>query len=90
MRGRDEIRPQGEVLLMSRASFDQVRDGFLHNGFDYNVQAWVTNGRVKGCAHPESMREGGVPCCSAHVYAGQPIATVPGAERFRQEITRRT
>lgn len=74
---------------MTRVSGDQIREGRLFNGFDYRVQVWVIDGVVRGCGHPASMRPGGVPCCNAYRYAGQPIARVPDAETFPPEMTRR-
>lgn len=74
---------------MTRVSDDELREGYVFHGFDYNIQVWVVDGVVRRCAHPASMRSGGVPCCSAYRYAGQPIARVAGAETFPPEMTRR-
>jgi hypothetical protein len=74
---------------MTRLSSDELRLGRVFNGFDYQIQVWVVDGVVRGCAHPASMRQGGMPCCKAYRYAGQPIASVPGAEAFPPEMTRR-
>lgn len=40
---------------MTRVSSDQVIEGRLMNGFDYDNQAWVRNGRYVACGHLESM-----------------------------------
>jgi hypothetical protein len=74
---------------MTRQSSDELRLGSVFNGFDYGIQVWVVDGRICGCAHPATMRSAGVPCCNAYRYAGQPIASVAGAETFPPEMTRR-
>ena len=52
---------------MSRQSNDQYKDGRLINGYDYDNQAWVRNGRYVRCGHPESMD-----CsCYGKVHAGE-------------------
>lgn len=44
---------------MSRISNDQFdAQGVLVNGFDYNNQAWVEDGKYVRCGHPESMHCG--------------------------------
>ncbi|HXH21866.1 MAG TPA: hypothetical protein VNN10_07535 [Dehalococcoidia bacterium] len=73
---------------MTRLSSDELRDGHVFNGFDYNIQVWVVEGIIRSCGHPAWMRAG-VPCCSAYRYAGQPISEVPGAETFPPEMTQR-
>ena len=40
---------------MSRLSKDVYRDGRLIQGYDYEKQCWVENGRYVRCGHPESM-----------------------------------
>ena len=40
---------------MSRTSKDEYKDGRLFNGYDYENQAWVINGKYIRCGHPESM-----------------------------------
>jgi len=39
---------------MTRTSRDEYTDGRLINGYDYENQAWVINGRYVRCGHPES------------------------------------
>lgn len=41
-----------------RTSSDEYRDGRLMDGFDYDRQAWVKNGRYIRCGHPETMHCG--------------------------------
>jgi len=42
-----------------RTSNDEYsNDGRLINGYDYNHQAWVVNGRYVRCNHPEAMKCG--------------------------------
>ena len=74
---------------MTRLSSDEIRGGYLFNGFDYNINVWVVDGVIRRCAHPASMRPRGVPCCNAYRYAGQPIAQMHSAETFSPEVTRR-
>lgn len=38
-----------------RPSGDEYANGRLMNGFDYENQAWVDNGRYVSCGHPEAM-----------------------------------
>lgn len=38
--------------------------------YDYDVQAWIEDGIVSDCSHPESMRAQKTGCCNAHVCAG--------------------
>jgi len=65
---------------MSRQSGDQLAaDGSILNGFDYQLQVWVIDGRVDACSHPASMRRAG-PCCNQARYAGHLVATIPGHE----------
>ena len=53
---------------MSRVSSDErTASGRLVNGFDYERQAWVKDGRYVRCGHPEAMRCG----CYGREYEGQ-------------------
>lgn len=38
-----------------RFSNDEYVDSYLKNGYDYEKQAWVVNGRYISCWHPEEM-----------------------------------
>ena len=38
-----------------RKSTDVYKDGRLVNGYDYENQAWVINGRYVRCGHLEKM-----------------------------------
>ena len=38
-----------------RESYDEYKDGRLINGFDYDKQAWVEDGKYVRCGHPDSM-----------------------------------
>jgi hypothetical protein len=45
------------------------RDGLL-NGYDYQNQAWVTDGRYDSCAHPREMH-----CtCYGRIHAGELVS----------------
>src|SRR5437667_9046944 len=59
-----------EALAMTRVSEDELCEGHVFNGFDYNVQVWIVDGVIRRCGHPASMRLRGVPCCNAYRYAG--------------------
>ena len=65
---------------MTRLSGDELRDGYVWNGFDYALQVWVVEGVVQRCGHPAAMSRAG-PCCAAFVLAGQRIDQIPGAQR---------
>jgi hypothetical protein len=41
-----------------RKSGNEVKNGRLMNGYDYEKQAWVINGKYIHCGHPESMKCG--------------------------------
>jgi len=40
---------------MTRTSTDEYRDGRLWAGFDYDRQAWVSDGVYVRCGHPDTM-----------------------------------
>lgn len=65
---------------MTRLSGDELRDGYVWNGFDYALQVWVVEGVVQRCGHPAAMSRPD-PCCAAFVLAGQRIDQIPGAQR---------
>jgi hypothetical protein len=54
-----------------RYSNDQFENGRLMNGFDYQNQAWVENGRYVRCGHPESMDCG----CYGRQHEGEQAVT---------------
>lgn len=55
---------------MSRISQDQFDgQGILLNGFDYENQAWVKDGRYVRCGHPETMNCG----CFGRAHQGEPV-----------------
>ena len=66
---------------MTRLSGDEIRRGRVWNGFDYELQVWVTNGIIQRCGHPDTMRSQGKFCCNAYRLAGQNILDVPNAQR---------
>lgn len=65
---------------MTRLSSDELRDGYVWNGFDYALQVWVVEGVVQGCGHPPAMSRS-APCCAAFELAGQRIDRISGAQR---------
>lgn len=64
---------------MTRTSRDEIKDGYVWNGYDYSLQVWVVNGVVRDCSHPGEMKKGD--CCSAKRLAGRRITDIPGAEK---------
>lgn len=44
--------------------------GNVRDGFDYDLQVWVRDGRVQRCGHPADMACG----CNGRAYAGLTIA----------------
>lgn len=52
-----------------RLSNDIFKDGIVFDGYDYDLQVWVTNGIIEDCGHPITMKEVG--CCKSHEYAGK-------------------
>ena len=38
-----------------RMSKDEYRENKLYNGYDYENQAWVKEGKYIRCGHPDSM-----------------------------------
>ncbi len=66
---------------MTRLSGDEIRNGRVWNGFDYELQVWVVDGIIKPCGHPDEMRFKGKSCCNAYRLAGQNILDVPIAQR---------
>ena len=67
---------------MTRLSGDELRHGFVWNGFDDALQVWVLDGVVQRCGHPAPMRRSGS-CCPAFSLAGRRIETIQGAQRRR-------
>ena len=65
---------------MTRLSGDELRDGYVWNGFDYALQVWVVDGVAQSCGHPVAMPRGGA-CCPAFRLAGRRIETIPGVQR---------
>jgi hypothetical protein len=52
---------------MTRSSDDYYQDGRLWDGYDYENQAWVKDGKYVNCGHPESQD-----CqCYGRLHAGE-------------------
>jgi hypothetical protein len=50
-----------------RYSNDEYKDGQLINGYDYENQAWVENGKYVACGHPSNMN-----CnCYGRIHEGE-------------------
>ena len=64
---------------MGRTIEEEIKDGYVYNGYDYRLQVWVAEGVIQDCGHPESMQPG---CCTAHRLAGKPVAEQNAAEWF--------
>ena len=55
---------------MSRSSINGIQDGYVRNGYDYDIQCWVVDYKIQTCAHI-------FPCqCIGHKYQGQDIREV--------------
>lgn len=59
---------------MRQSSDQRGANGDLLNGFDYDLQVWVRDGRVQRCGHPDTMACG----CNGRAYAGLTIAEAAG------------
>mgnify|MGYP001561622491 CR=1 FL=1 len=61
-----------------RVGGNQYKAGQLVNGYDYELQAWVKNGRIQDCGHPYKTAHcfPGGHDCRAHIYAGQAVDKV--------------
>jgi hypothetical protein len=77
---RTAIRTIREDDPVTRLSGDELRDGYVWNGFDYALQVWVVDGVVQRCGHPAGMSRP-TPCCAAFVIAGQRIDQIAGTQR---------
>ncbi|TAJ99893.1 MAG: hypothetical protein EPO39_16265 [Candidatus Manganitrophaceae bacterium] len=64
---------------MTRTNRDEIKEGYVWNGYDYSLQVWIVNGVVRDCSHPQQMKKEG--CCNANRLAGQRISDIPGAEK---------
>ncbi len=50
-----------------RLSKNDVKNDRIMNGYDYENQAWVKNGKYVRCGHPESMQ-----CsCYGRIHEGE-------------------
>jgi len=57
---------------MSRLSNNEIIDGHLKNGFDYDFQLWVLNYIIQDCGHPDDFD-----ChCNGRRLKGQDIREV--------------
>ena len=56
---------------MTRLSGDEIVDGIVKNGYDYDLQVWVKNYIIQDCGHPTNMKAEN--CCNAHIAAGKDI-----------------
>lgn len=50
---------------------DEYKEGKLHNGYDYENQAWVHMGKYLRCFHPEEMNCG----CYGREHEGESCET---------------
>lgn len=69
---------------MSRISGDQFDgQGILLNGFDYDKQAWVEDGKYLDCGHPQTMACG----CYGREHVGQPVRVSVETLDFEREVS---
>jgi hypothetical protein len=53
----------------------------LINGYDYDNQCWVRDGKIQSCGHPDAM-----PCgCYGRAHAGEDT-TATAAEEIRRNV----
>jgi hypothetical protein len=72
MRNKNSVEKGANLM---RLSTNQMRDGKLWNGYDYELQAWVLAGVYQDCGHTDALRlEWGGQCCAAHELAGKRVA----------------
>jgi hypothetical protein len=68
---RKAIESAIEILELEGCSVTatELRDAFAipENGFDYENQAWVVDGRYVSCGHPETMNCG----CFGRIHVGE-------------------
>ena len=66
-----------------RTSNDEYKDGRLINGYDYENQAWVVDGRYIPCGHPADMDCG----CYGRSHAGEKTKTLKEMEHIRRNAS---
>lgn len=59
-----------------RESRNEMKDGKLVNGFDYDLQVWVIDGVIQECGHPTNMQD----VCNACKYQGKKLSDVKGGK----------
>lgn len=57
-----------------RTSKDEIREGKVFNGYDYENQAWVCEGKYVRCGHPEPMKCG----CFGREHQGESVTVLRG------------
>lgn len=69
---------------MSRESSDELDEhGCIKNGFDYNLQVWVKDGKVLNCTHPTGClsdrgKQQHDVWCNSYRYFDMSVRDVPG------------
>ena len=53
-----------------RTSRNEIVNGIVKNGFDYNLQIWIKDYIIQECGHPDYMRPA---CCNAGKWHGRDI-----------------
>lgn len=66
--------------MMSRLSGDEIRNGRVFTGYDYNLQVWVTQGIIQDCGHPAHMASRCFDYCNGRTLAGHSIYAIREAE----------
>lgn len=57
-----------------------------HTYYDYDIQAWIVDGRVASCGHPAAMRPA---CCYAGAHAGENARQAGAGATLARELRSR-
>lgn len=69
---------------MARQTENEYKNGVLFNGFDYENQAWVIEGKYLRCGHPDQMD-----CsCFGKVHDGELVDDYKTIERQEEQLER--
>lgn len=63
---------------MARTGDNDIdENGVVRNGYDYDLQVWVTDYIIEDCGHTDTYRfQVSQTCCNAHKYRSEDIREV--------------